>query len=158
MLTIHGGKTVEVIDTDAEGRLVMSDALSLAAQDRTDAIVDIATLTGSCARALGTDIAGVLGNNQELIDQVKAAAAATDDLVWQLPLHRPYRKILDSGVADVRNCGPIGTPDAILAALYLDEFVADVPWAHLDIAGTAWNETDRSWHPEGCSGFGARLL
>ena len=158
VITIHGGKTVEVIDTDAEGRIIMSDALALAAEEKPDAIVDIATLTGSCARALGDQIAGVLGNHQGLVDMVKIAAESTDELVWQLPLHRPYRDILDSGVADLQNCGPIGKPDAIVASLYLAEFVGDVPWAHIDIAGTAWNERDRSCYPKGSAGFGTRLL
>lgn len=154
----HGGKTVEVFDTDAEGRLVMCDALELAAEEQHDAIIDIATLTGSCARALGGDIAGLFGNDAALIGQVEAAAAATDELVWQLPLHRPYREILDSDVADLRNCGPVGQPDAIAAALFLSAFVGETPWAHIDIAGTAWNEKDRLWRRVGCSGFGARLL
>ena len=119
VIAIHGGKTVEVIDTDAEGRLIMSDALALAVEEPTDAVIDIATLTGSCARALGDQIAGVLGNDQALIDQIRMASESTSELVWQLPLHRPYRKILDSDVADLQNCGPVGKPDAILAALEL---------------------------------------
>jgi leucyl aminopeptidase len=158
VITIRGGTTVEIIDTDAEGRLVMSDALVLATEEPNDAVVDIATLTGSVSRALGPDVAGLFGTDQGLVDQVKAAAAATDEPVWQLPLHRPYRSILDSNVADLVNCGPIGKPDGIVAALYLAEFVGDLAWAHIDIAGTAWNDTDTSWRTEGASGFGARLL
>jgi leucyl aminopeptidase len=110
------------------------------------------------ARALGPDVAGLFGNDQALVDQITAAAEATDELVWQLPLHRPYRAIIDSGVADLANCGPIGEPDGIVAALFLEEFVGDLPWAHIDIAGTAWNDTSASWRTEGASGFGARLL
>jgi leucyl aminopeptidase len=136
----------------------MCDALELAAEEKHDAIIDIATLTGSCARALGTDIAGLFGNDPALIRQVEAAAAATGELVWQLPLHQPYREILASDVADLRNCGPIGKPDALAAALYLSEFVGGVPWAHIDICGTAWNEKEQLWRRAGCSGFGARLL
>jgi leucyl aminopeptidase len=158
VLTTRGGTTVEVIDTDAEGRLVLADGLVLATEEGPDAIVDIATLTGSCQRALGPAMAGVLGNHQPLVDQVKAAAEATGELVWQLPLHRPYRRLLDSGVADLMNVGPLGLPDAILASLFLAEFVGDVPWAHLDIAGTAQAEADASWRPKGVTGFGARLL
>ncbi|HEY0938614.1 MAG TPA: leucyl aminopeptidase family protein [Steroidobacter sp.] len=158
VFTTHGGKTVEVFDTDAEGRLVMCDALELAAEEKHDAIVDIATLTGSCARALGSEIAGVFANERALLDQIEAAAKATGEPVWHLPLHRPYRKIIESDVADLRNCGPVGKPDAIVAALYLSEFVGDVPWAHIDICGTAWNETDALWQRAGCSGFGARLM
>jgi leucyl aminopeptidase len=158
VLTIRGGTTVEVMDTDAEGRLVMADALVLAAEERNDAIVDIATLTGSCLRALGPDVAGVVGNRQGLVEQVEVAADATGEPVWQLPLHRPYRRMLDSGVADLMNCAPVGKPDAILASLFLAEFVGGVPWAHLDICGPAQTNEDRTWHPAGCSGFGARLL
>ena len=157
--TARNGKTVEVIDTDAEGRMVMSDALALAAEDNAnDAVVDIATLTGSVGRALGNEVAGVLGNSQPLIDQVRAAAAATDEPVWQLPLYRPYRRHLKSTVADIANVAPLGSPDGIMAALFLAEFVGDLPWAHIDIAGVATNTTSRTWHPEGCSGFGTRLL
>jgi leucyl aminopeptidase len=158
VLTMRGGTTVEVIDTDAEGRLVMADALALAAEAEVDAIVDIATLTGSCLRALGPDLAGLVGNDQSLVDQVKASAEATGEPVWQLPLYKPYLKMLASGVADLQNCAPVGKPDAILASLFLAEFVGDVPWAHLDICGTAQTNDARTWHPAGCSGFGARLL
>lgn len=158
VLTMRGGTTVEVMDTDAEGRLIMADALVLAAEAGNDAIVDIATLTGSCLRALGPDVAGLVGNHRDLIEQVKAAADATDEPVWELSLYRPYRRMLDSGVADLMNCAPVGKPDAILASLFLAEFVGDVPWAHIDICGTAQNDEDRTWHPAGCSGFGARLL
>jgi leucyl aminopeptidase len=157
VLTIRGGTTVEVINTDAEGRLVMADALVLATEEPTDAIVDIATLTGACMRALGTQVAGVMGNDQRLIDDVCAAADATDESVWQLPLERRYRGELDSTVADLRNLGGANA-GAITAALFLAEFVGDVPWAHLDIAGTAQSPGEVSWQTAGCTGFGARLL
>jgi leucyl aminopeptidase len=157
VITIHGGKTVEVANTDAEGRLVMADALVMAAEEPTDAIVDIATLTGACLRALGAQVAGVMGNSQPLVDQITAASRATDEPVWQLPLERRYRKELDSPIADIKN---LGGPNAgaITAALFLEEFVGDVPFAHIDIAGTAQNNADDSWRPAGCTGFGARLL
>jgi leucyl aminopeptidase len=160
VILTHGGRTVEVTNTDAEGRLVMCDALAIAAEEHHDAIIDIATLTGSVMRALGTDMAGLFGNDEALIEQVKRAAAATGELVWQMPLHRPYRKVLDSDVAALRNTGPTGgvQPDGIIAALYLAEFVGDAPWAHIDICGTAWYEKDELWRRAGCSGFGARLL
>jgi leucyl aminopeptidase len=157
VLTIRGGKTVEVINTDAEGRLVMADALVLATEEPVDAIVDIATLTGACMRALGTSVAGVMGNDQGLVDQVRAAAEATDEPVWQLPLERRYRKELDSTVADLRNLGGANA-GAITAGLFLEEFVGGTPWAHVDIAGTAQTPTVAGWHTAGCSGFGARLL
>jgi leucyl aminopeptidase len=157
VITIRGGKTVEVSNTDAEGRLVMADALVLATETSTDAIVDVATLTGAAMRALGTQVAGVIGNNQKLVDQVRTASEKTDESVWQLPLERRYRNQLNSPVADIRN---LGGPNAgaITAALFLDEFVDGRPWAHIDIAGVAQNEADISWHPPGCTGFGARLI
>jgi leucyl aminopeptidase len=157
VITMRGGTTVEVINTDAEGRLVMADALVLATEEPVDAIVDIATLTGACMRALGTQVAGVFGSNQALVDQIRAAAEATDEPVWQLPLERRYRKELDSTVADLRNLGGANA-GAITAALFLAEFVGDVPWAHIDIAGTAQSGGDAGWQTAGCTGFGARLL
>jgi leucyl aminopeptidase len=157
VLTIRGGATVEVINTDAEGRLVMADALVLATESPVDAIVDIATLTGACLRALGADIAGVFGNNPQLINQVIAAADVVDEPVWQLPLARRYRAELNSDIADIKNMGGANGA-AIHAALFLDEFVAGLPWAHIDIAGPAQTDVPAAWRPRGCSGFGARLL
>lgn len=159
VLQVRGGTTVEVQNTDAEGRLVMADALVLSTEldPKPDAIVDIATLTGACQRALGTLRAGVMGNDQGLVDQVVAAAERTDEPVWQLPLERRYRKELESEVADMKNVGGENA-GALTAALFLEEFVAGIPWAHLDIAGTARSETDDSWRSKGATGFGTRLL
>lgn len=157
VITARNGVTVEVANTDAEGRLVMMDALVLAAESQPDAIVDIATLTGASMRALGTLVAGVMGNDQAVVDRLLAAAAATDERAWQLPLERAYRGQLDSDVADISN---LGGPNAgaITAALFLETFVAGLPWAHVDIAGTAQADPPGSWRPQGCTGFGARLL
>jgi leucyl aminopeptidase len=157
VLTIYGGTTVEVLNTDAEGRLVVADALVLATEEPVDAIIDIATLTGACLKALGKELAGVFGNDQSLVEQLLAAARNTDEPLWQLPLDKRYRKQLDSGVADLANLGG-PEPGAITAALFLAEFVDGVPWAHIDIAGTAQNDDARSWRPKGATGFGARLL
>jgi leucyl aminopeptidase len=157
VITIRGGTTVEVVNTDAEGRLVMSDALVLATEEGVDAIVDIATLTGACMRALGTAVAGVLGNSSGLVAQVEAAASATDEPVWELPLEKRYRKELDSTVADLRNLGGANA-GALTAGLFLEAFVGDTPWAHIDIAGTAQSTGDAGWYTAGCTGFGARLL
>ena len=157
VLTVYGGKTVEVMNTDAEGRLVMADALVLATEDETNAIVDIATLTGAAMRALGTQVAGLIGNNAGLVAQVEAAAEVTGESVWELPLERRYRGDLNSDIADIKNLGGANA-GAITAALFLEEFVAEKPWAHIDIAGTAQNDRDTSWRPPGCTGFGARLL
>jgi leucyl aminopeptidase len=157
VITIRGGTTVEVINTDAEGRLVMSDALVLATEEGVDAIVDIATLTGACMRALGTAVAGVMGNSTGLVAQVESAASSTDEPVWELPLEKRYRKELDSTVADLRNMGGANA-GALTAALFLEEFVDGTPWAHIDIAGTAQSTGDAGWYTAGCTGFGARLL
>jgi leucyl aminopeptidase len=157
VLTFRNGKTAEIHNTDAEGRLVLADGLSLGAELAPDAMVDIATLTGSCIAALGQKMAGVMANHQPFVEQVKAAAATTDEPVWQLPLEKGYRKLLDSGVADMRNIGgPYG--GAIIAALFLAEFVGDVPWAHLDIAGPMNSDSDDGWLAKGATGFGTRLL
>jgi leucyl aminopeptidase len=158
VITIRGGRTVEVEDTDAEGRLIMADALVLAAEEQPDAIVDIATLTGSALRALGPWVSAVLGNDQRVIEQVESAAEKTGEPVWQLPLHRPYRDKLNSLVADLKNVAPLGWPDAIMASLFLSEFAGDTPWAHVDIAGTAYADSARGWLTPGSTGVGARLL
>ncbi|HEY1293908.1 MAG TPA: leucyl aminopeptidase [Chloroflexota bacterium] len=159
VLRIHGGKTVEVQNTDAEGRLVMADALVLATEnDNPDAIVDIATLTGAALRALGPKMAVVIGNNQPLVEQVIAAANRTDERVWQLPLERRYRRQLDSEIADLKNMGDDANAGAITAALFLEDFVNNRPWAHLDIAGTMSVGADDSWRSWGATGYGARLL
>ena len=157
VITIRGGTTIEVLNTDAEGRLVMADALVLATEEGHDAIVDIATLTGATQRAFGRDIASVFGNDDGLVDQVRAAADASDEKVWPMPLHRPYRAMLSSNVADMSNMA-YGDGGAITAALFLAEFVGQTPWAHIDIAGTAQADRDSSWTTAGCTGFGARLL
>ncbi|HEY5664849.1 MAG TPA: leucyl aminopeptidase, partial [Ilumatobacter sp.] len=148
----------EIGNTDAEGRLVLADGLSLAVEERPDAIVDIATLTGAAQAALGLEIAAVIGSDDALVARVEAAAAAADEPVWRLPLARDrYRKLLDSMVADMKN---VGGPyaGATTAAIFLSEFVGDVPWAHLDIAGTMNADADSRWICKGATGFGARLL
>jgi leucyl aminopeptidase len=159
VLTARGGKTVEVVNTDAEGRLVMMDGLVLATEEQPqpDAILDIATLTGACERSLGNDNAGVMGNHQGFIDQVRAAAEQTDETIWQFPLDHRLRPELDSEVADLKNVGGVNAGQ-ITAGLFLEEFVGGVPWAHIDIAGTSRVETDKSWRSKGATGFGTRLL
>jgi len=157
VLTMRGGKTVEVLNTDAEGRLVLADAVVLATEEHPDAIVTIATLTGACLRALGDQVAGLFSSSQPFAGQITAAARATDELVWQLPLEHRYRKQLDSTIADMKNIGG-DHPGAITAALFLAEFAGRVPWAHLDIAGTMHAGADESWRSKGATGFGTRLL
>jgi leucyl aminopeptidase len=157
VLTFRNGKTAEVLNTDAEGRLVLADGLALGVEAKPDAIVDIATLTGAAMGALGLKMAAVLGNNQPFVDRVKGAALDVDEQIWQLPLEQSYRKLIDSNVADMKNVGgPFG--GAILAALFLNEFVGDTPWAHLDIAGPMSVDADEGWLSRGATGFGTRLL
>jgi leucyl aminopeptidase len=158
VLTFRNGKTAEIHNTDAEGRLVLADGLALAAEESPDAIIDIATLTGAAMAALGTDIAAVIGTNEGLIAKVRASAEATDEPVWEMPLCRDrYRKLIDSNVADMKN---VGGPyaGAITASIFLSEFVGEVPWAHLDIAGPMNAEAPAGWKTKGATGFGARLL
>ena len=157
VLTARGGTTVEIKNTDAEGRLAMMDALVLAVEEGVDAVIDIATLTGAILVALGQSTAGLYGNDRELVGLLKEAAQATDEPVWQLPLEKKYRKQLDSEVADISN---LGGPFAgsTTAALFLQEFVGDTPWAHVDIAGTMQVDSDEAWRSKGATGFGARLL
>lgn len=135
------GLTIEVLNTDAEGRLILCDALTYAEQFKPKAVVDVATLTGACIVALGHDVSGVMGNNQELIDSLLAASREIDDKAWQLPLFETYKEQLKSNFADIPN---IGTPGAgtITAGTFLSYFTEDYPWAHLDIAGTAWKSGD----------------
>lgn len=158
VLTMRNGKTVEILNTDAEGRLVLADGLSLAVEEGVDAIIDIATLTGSVLGALGTDIAGLLGTNQSFVDAVKVSSETVDEPVWQLPMEKKrYRKLLDSPYADMKN---IGGPYAgtITASIFLTEFTGDVPYAHLDIAGPMKVDADQGIYSKGGTGFGTRLL
>lgn len=158
VLRIRNGKTIEVLNTDAEGRLILADALVLASEAKPDAMIDLATLTGACMVALGPKIAGLMGNHDGWIEQIEAASSTSGERVWHLPLPDDYRKQVDSSVADMKN---IGTPHggALTAGLILQEFVADgIPWAHLDIAGPAWSDADEGETTKGGTGFGVRLL
>ena len=158
VLTIRNGKTIEVLNTDAEGRLILADALSLACEDEPDAIVDLATLTGACMVALGPSIAGLMGNDESLIDEIRAAADRAGERVWHLPLPADYAKQFDSSVADMKNIGG-SHGGALTAGLILQQFVADdIPWAHLDIAGPARADSDDAHITKGGTGFGVRTL
>ena len=158
VLTFRDGKTVEIHNTDAEGRLVLADGLSLGVEEEPDAIVDIATLTGACLAALGAEMAGVLGNDQAVRRPGEGRRRrATDEQVWQLPLDASTASCSTRNVADIKNVGgPYG--GAITAALFLAEFVGDTPWAHLDIAGPMKSDSDDGWLSKGATGFGTRLL
>jgi leucyl aminopeptidase len=158
VLTIRNGKTIEVLNTDAEGRLVLADGLSLASELEPDAIIDLATLTGACVVALGMSIAGVLGTDDALVGQVRAASERAGEGTWQLPLPPEYRSHIDSEVADMKNVGKGGQAGAIAAALLLAEFVEKVPWVHMDIAGPARSDEDNGILTKGGTGFGVRTL
>ena len=152
------GRTVEVLNTDAEGRLVLADALALASRTKPDAVIDLATLTGACRVALGPLYAAIMGNDQLLIDALLAAGRRTGEPVWQLPLVREYRDDIKSSIADLKNVSAGGEGGSIIGGLFLQEFVDGVPWAHLDIAGPAFAEKDHAFGPRGGTGFGVRLL
>lgn len=158
VLTMYGGKTVENANTDAEGRLVMADALVRATQDEPDMIIDVATLTGASVTALGERTGGVLANDDQAVGRVLTAAKSAGESFWQLPMAEGIREHLDSQVADVKSArsGPGG---ALTAAFFLREFVSDVPWAHLDIAGPSFHDgTPYGYVPAGGTGIGVRTL
>jgi leucyl aminopeptidase len=151
------GTTVEVINTDAEGRLILGDALWYAQKLGCTHLVDVATLTGAVTVALGRHVSGLLGQPQGWVDTVSGIAADAGDRVWQLPIYEEAREQLRSDIADIINSAgrPGGT---ITAAAFLREFAGDVPWAHLDIAGTAWAESKESYQPKGATGVAVRTL
>lgn len=151
------GKTIEVVNTDAEGRIVLADALCYAVQLGIKEIVDLATLTGACMVGLGNYTAGLMGNDQSLINRILAAADLAGEKVWQLPLDEELRKEIDSDVADVKNVGS-RWGGAITAAMFLEKFVGDTAWAHIDIAGPAYVEKGGDWYPKGGTGFGVRTV
>ena len=158
VLKMRNGKTVEVLNTDAEGRLILADGLSLASEAKPDAIIDLATLTGAAMVSLGKDYAALMSNNDDFAAQVEAAADEAAELVWRLPLPARYRKLLDSPIADMKNIGG-AYGGSITAALFLQEFVAEgIPWAHLDIAGPAFADSATELGPKGGSGYGVRTL
>ncbi len=158
ILTASNGKTIEVNNTDAEGRLTLADALVYAAKLEPDAIVDLATLTGACVIALGEEIAGLWSASDNLAEALLEAGRSSGEAFWRMPLQASYKKGLKSPVADMKNTGP-RPGGAITAALFLQDFVpADLAWAHLDIAGTVWSEKGRGLDPAGATGFGVRTL
>jgi leucyl aminopeptidase len=159
VLTMRNGKTVEVLNTDAEGRLILADALSLATEAAPDAIVDLATLTGACMVALGERTAGLMGNHRGWIDQVRAASDTAGEPTWPLPFPRDLRSKLDSDIADLKNITNTRWGGALAAGIFLQEFVGDgIPWAHVDIAGPAFSsEIDGEIVKDG-TGFGVRTL
>ena len=157
VIPTRAGHTVEVDNTDAEGRLILCDALAYGAEQQPELMIDFATLTGAARVALGPDLPALFGNRDALADAALAAGRATSDPLWRLPLWRPYRKMLDSYLADFANAGPSRHAGAITAALYLERFVPDtLPWLHLDTY--AWNDADRPGRPRGGEAMGLRAL
>lgn len=158
IITHYGGITSEIENTDAEGRLILADALTYGIEHyKPTCVIDLATLTGAVIIALGHHYTGILGNNDHLIKKLTEAGSACGEPLWRLPLGKEYEKQIKSEVADIKNTGgkAAGT---ITAAAYLQKFVDDVPWAHLDIAGTAWDFTEKTYIPKGPSGTGTRTL
>jgi leucyl aminopeptidase len=158
VLKMRNGKTVEVLNTDAEGRLILADALALASEEGADAIIDLATLTGAVVMALGDKIAGVMGSDDAWTAQVQDAAERAGERMWHLPLPDEYRRNLDSEIADLRNVSSGGGAGTLTAGLFLKEFTGDAPWVHLDIAGTARSSADDAETSKGGTGYGVRTL
>jgi leucyl aminopeptidase len=158
VLRARNGKTIEVMNTDAEGRLVLADVLDVACEHKPSRIVDLATLTGACVVALGTDVAGAMTNDQAWCDTVLSAARDCGEPLWQLPMFDEYRDDIRSEVADIRNTGEGRWAGAIAGAKFLQEFVRDVPWVHLDIAGPAFLEKSKPWLDGGGTGIFVRTL
>jgi leucyl aminopeptidase len=157
IVTAANGKTIEVNNTDAEGRLVLADCLCHAVAEGAERLVDLATLTGAVIVALGSTYAGLMSNDEELAAQVTAAGERSGEIVWRLPLHEEYDKLVKGKYADLDNAPEARKAGTIIGASFLSNFVGDVPWAHLDIAGSAW-DLDRAYVGKGASGYGVRLL
>jgi leucyl aminopeptidase len=152
-----GGKTVEIISTDAEGRMALADAIGYARRFHPAAVIDIATLTGACSIALGNEAVAMMGNDKALMDRLRDSGTNTHERVWEMPLFDEYEDYLKSDIADLKNTG--GRSGSLVSSGYfLKEFAEDMSWAHLDIAGTAWVEKDKPHMPKGASGVGVRLL
>jgi leucyl aminopeptidase len=158
VLTSRAGKTIEVHNTDAEGRLVLADALSVAVDQGADQIVDLATLTGACCVALGLDVAGLMTNDQDWCAQVIKAAADCGEQAWQLPMFAEFGEQIRSEVADIKNVGEGRWGGAMTAAKLLEEFVDNKPWVHIDIAGPAFMDKPKPWIAGGGTGAFVRTL
>lgn len=158
VLHARNGKTIEVLNTDAEGRLILADALAYAVDHKVEHLVDLATLTGACLVALGADVTGVMANDAAWSDTVLAAARSAGEKAWPLPMFPHYSEMIKSDIADMKNTGGSRYAGAISAAKFLEEFVGDVPWVHLDIAGPAWAERENAVRDAGGTGCFVRTL
>ncbi|MEM9152165.1 MAG: leucyl aminopeptidase, partial [Cyanobacteria bacterium P01_F01_bin.3] len=157
ILTASNGKTIEVNNTDAEGRLTLADALVYADKLGVDAMVDLATLTGACVVALGDDIAALFSENEELTQSLSSASTLSGEKIWQMPMEDRYFEGLKSVVADMKNTGP-RAGGSITAALFLKQFVKETPWAHFDLAGPVWTDKENGYNSPGATGYGVRML
>ena len=153
----YSGKTLEIVNTDAEGRVILCDALTFGAEMKPRALIDLATLTGAAMVALGDQAAGLFGTDRPLMDAVEAAAETTGERVWELPLYDEYLKSTKSDYADLKNSGG-RYAGASMGAIFLREFTKGAPWVHIDIAPVAWNTEPKAWGGKGASGYGVRLL
>ena len=158
VVTASNGKTIEILNTDAEGRLILADAVVYAEKQGATRIVDMATLTGAVIVALGDQNTGIMGNDQELVDQIIAYGKENGEGFWQLPLSAEYSKQIKSDIADIKNIGPRGKAGTIMGAVFIQEFIDKAKWAHLDIAGTAWNDSVRPHQAKGPTGVAIQTL
>lgn len=162
IIKLYDGKTAEILNTDAEGRLILFDALSYGIKTyKPKEIIDFATLTGACIVALGANVAGLISNNKKIADKLSRSSQNTGEQVWQLPINEDYMDMIKSDYADIRNTGPGRVAGTITAAAFLANAVGNTPWAHFDIAGTAWvqgGSKEKSYNPKGATGFGVRLI
>ncbi|AJZ76340.1 leucyl aminopeptidase [Candidatus Nitrosotenuis cloacae] len=162
IIKLYDGKTAEILNTDAEGRLILFDALSYGIKTyKPKEIIDFATLTGACIVALGANVAGLISNNKKITDKLAKSSQSTGEQVWQLPINDDYMDMIKSDYADIRNTGPGRVAGTITAAAFLANAVGTTPWAHFDIAGTAWvqgGSKEKSYNPKGATGFGVRLI
>ena len=157
ILTASNGKTIEVNNTDAEGRLTLADALVYAEKLEVDAIVDLATLTGACLVALGNDISGLWSTDETLKEEIKTASETAGEKFWVMPMEEKYFEGLKSPIADMKNTGP-RAGGSITAALFLKQFIKETPWVHLDIAGPVWADKENGVNNAGATGFPVRTL
>jgi leucyl aminopeptidase len=158
VLTARNGRTIEVLNTDAEGRLVLADALDVAVGLKAERLIDLATLTGACVVALGNNVAGVMTNDQAWCEQILSASKHCGEPAWQLPMFAEFGDQIRSEIADIKNVGEGRWGGAITAAKFLEEFVGDVPWVHIDIAGPSFADKPKSWIDAGATGVMVRTL
>jgi leucyl aminopeptidase len=162
IVRLFGGKTAEILNTDAEGRVILADALAYGVKlYQPSEIIDFATLTGACIVALGANVAGLISNNKRITEKLKSASDRTTEQIWQLPIDDDFMEMIKSDVADIKNIGVGRAAGTITGAAFLASVIGNTPWAHFDIAGTAWIQTGskpKSYNPKGATGFGVRLI